>query len=224
MGQRNEPSVEEILESIKKVIAREAGETRPRTADEIEARPHPLTAPLTEMAGPAANGGPSDEVLELSDADMMTGREEGERAPRSSATDSAQDRPSGSNENSVDHPHGATAPQAVADGGADSGSDPGALTSSAEQGPAAANGCNEEEAPLTSEAVRESMRRSFAALSMLAEPGSNALPGGARETTIEQLVREMLHPMLAQWLEAHLPAMVEQMVEAEIARISRKRD
>jgi cell pole-organizing protein PopZ len=29
--------------------------------------------------------------------------------------------------------------------------------------------------------------------------------------------------MLAEWLEAHLPAMVERMVQAEIARIAGKR-
>lgn len=38
--------------------------------------------------------------------------------------------------------------------------------------------------------------------------------------TLETLVREMLRPMLAEWLEAKLPAMVERLVAAEIERIA----
>lgn len=38
--------------------------------------------------------------------------------------------------------------------------------------------------------------------------------------TLEGLVREMLRPMLKEWLDAHLPDMVEAMVSREIARIS----
>lgn len=42
--------------------------------------------------------------------------------------------------------------------------------------------------------------------------------GGA--DTLENLVREMLRPMLRDWLDAKLPALVEQMVAKEIARIT----
>ena len=38
--------------------------------------------------------------------------------------------------------------------------------------------------------------------------------------TLETLVREMLRPMLAEWLDAKLPAMVERLVAAEIGRIT----
>lgn len=38
--------------------------------------------------------------------------------------------------------------------------------------------------------------------------------------TLEGLVREMLRPMLREWLDAHLPELVEQMVAREIARIT----
>jgi cell pole-organizing protein PopZ len=37
------------------------------------------------------------------------------------------------------------------------------------------------------------------------------------------LTRDLLRPMLAEWLDAHLPAMVERMVQTEIARIVGKR-
>ncbi|TKD50811.1 DUF2497 domain-containing protein [Sphingomonas baiyangensis] len=42
--------------------------------------------------------------------------------------------------------------------------------------------------------------------------------------TLEGLVREMLRPMLSQWLDANLPRIVETMVSREIARISGRDD
>jgi cell pole-organizing protein PopZ len=39
--------------------------------------------------------------------------------------------------------------------------------------------------------------------------------------TIEDLVREMMRPMLKHWLEENLPGLVERMVRAEIERVSR---
>jgi uncharacterized protein len=41
--------------------------------------------------------------------------------------------------------------------------------------------------------------------------------------TLEDLVREMLRPMLKAWLDENLPAMVERLVRAEIERVSRGR-
>lgn len=39
--------------------------------------------------------------------------------------------------------------------------------------------------------------------------------------TIEDMMREMLRPMLKEWLDENLPSVVERMVEKEIARVSR---
>ena len=41
--------------------------------------------------------------------------------------------------------------------------------------------------------------------------------------TLEDLVREMLRPLLKAWLDDNLPAMVERLVRAEIERVSRGR-
>ena len=49
-------------------------------------------------------------------------------------------------------------------------------------------------------------------------------PDTAGSDTLEGLVREMLRPMLSDWLDAHLPEMVEQMVAREIARITSQAD
>lgn len=40
------------------------------------------------------------------------------------------------------------------------------------------------------------------------------------ENTLDGLMREMLRPMLKEWLDAHLPAVVERMVAKEIARLT----
>jgi cell pole-organizing protein PopZ len=41
--------------------------------------------------------------------------------------------------------------------------------------------------------------------------------------TLEDLVREMLRPLLKSWLDDNLPGMVERLVRAEIERVSRGR-
>jgi cell pole-organizing protein PopZ len=62
-------------------------------------------------------------------------------------------------------------------------------------------------------AAQSVINRSFAKLSSLSTVGSNA--------TIEDIMRDMLRPMLKEWLDENLPAVVERMVEQEIARVSR---
>lgn len=50
---------------------------------------------------------------------------------------------------------------------------------------------------------------------------STVLSNNAR--TLEDLVKEMLRPMLKSWLDDNLPGMVEKLVKAEIERVSRGR-
>ena len=147
MGHQNEASVEEILESIKKVIARDnrAGAAEQRRQRETEG----VVEPAIEDE--------ADEVLELGEEDM-------------------------------------------ADDDVDA-----------------------DEAPLMADAIRDSMRENIAALAMLAEPGVQPQIVRSGETSLEGLVREMLRPMLAEWLDKNLPGMVEKMVKAEISRIAGKR-
>ena len=45
-------------------------------------------------------------------------------------------------------------------------------------------------------------------------------PDIAGAETLEGLVREMLKPMLKDWLDAHLPEIVERVVAQEVARIT----
>jgi uncharacterized protein len=168
MSQSGEPSVEEILESIKKVIARDnrAGALEARRRRELVAA--------------------SDETDEDGD------------------TPSEQDRP-----------HTVRDEADVLDL-AD-------MELSAEPVANAEVHDDAYEASLVAPAVREAMQENLAALAMLAEPGARPQIVRSGETSLEGLTRDLLRPMLADWLDKNLPAMVERMVQAEIARIAGKR-
>ncbi len=68
----------------------------------------------------------------------------------------------------------------------------------------------------------QSLRHSFSALQTLAEPGVQPQIVRSGETSLEGLVRDMMRPMLKDWLDSNLPGIVESMVEREIARITKK--
>ena len=164
-GQNGEASVEEILESIKKVIARdnrvgalEARRRRMLVSEDDAAQPAPLAR--THKVRDA------EEVLDLSEMEVEA--EEPARKP--------------------------VMPMDLA-----------------------------EETPLIADQVRDAMQENLAALAMLAEPPARPQIVRSGETSLEGLTRELLRPMLAEWLEANLPAMVEGLVQAEIARIVGKR-
>ena len=74
---------------------------------------------------------------------------------------------------------------------------------------------------LTSNAARQSVNDSFAALAMLATGDADEAeaPEGS---PLEGMVRAMLRPMLAEWLDKNLPPLVEQLVREEIDRIAGK--
>ena len=156
----SEPTMEEILSSIKRVI--EESESTSPTARPRRAAARPA------VAEPAADA--SDEVLELN-----------ERVPQ------------------ADIPRMA-APAA-----------PAAMPEpAAPVAPAAAPA-----EPILSAVAAQASREPLEALSRLV-----VKPDTPGADTLEGLVREMLRPMLRDWLDAHLPGIVESMVAREIARIS----
>ena len=183
MGQDNEASVEEILESIKKVIARDNREDalklrRRREGDGIVRTTQPGFANPAEQRAPAADTGDAGSgILDLGEMEFAEDIDD---------YADAGDPVHGGGEDQTDH---------------------------GEDG----------DSPLTSAAMAQSMRDNFAALAMLAEPGAPPQIVRSGETSLEGLVRDMLRPMLAEWLDKNLPGMVEKMVQAEIARIAGKR-
>lgn len=73
----------------------------------------------------------------------------------------------------------------------------------------------DEEAPLVSDMAGAAVSAAFENLS------STILSANAR--TLEDLVKDMLRPMLKSWLDQNLPVMVERLVRQEIERVVRKR-
>jgi uncharacterized protein len=71
-------------------------------------------------------------------------------------------------------------------------------------------------AALVSETVAAAAAASFGHLS-----ASIAMPPSG--LTLDDVVREMLRPMLQQWLDANLPGIVQEAVQAEVDRIARSR-
>ena len=164
MRQQGEASVEEILDSIKKVIAQDnragAMAARRRRESALDGRPEPVEAEEAE------------EVLELGHDAMVE--------------DQADVRFDDDGDEFETGPDG-------------------------------------EEEALLNDSVRDAMRDNFAALAMLAEPGAPPQIVRSGETSLEGMVREMLRPMLAEWLDKNLPGMVERLVKQEITRIAGKR-
>jgi len=72
--------------------------------------------------------------------------------------------------------------------------------------------------PIVSPRAAEASRGALDALSRLLTK-----PEPSSDGTLEGLVREMLRPMLREWLDAKLPEIVEAMVAREIERISQGR-
>ncbi|MBX3485075.1 DUF2497 domain-containing protein [Phenylobacterium sp.] len=71
-------------------------------------------------------------------------------------------------------------------------------------------------ASLVSEHVATAAAAAFGRLS-----ANIAMP--ASDRTLEDVVRELLRPLLQQWLDDNLPGIVQQAVEAEVDRIARAR-
>ncbi|WP_428646585.1 PopZ family protein [Roseibium sp.] len=72
-----------------------------------------------------------------------------------------------------------------------------------------------DDGPLTSEGTGEAVHAAFDNLANMFV--------GSQAQTVEELVKEMLRPMLKAWLDQNLPGMVEQMVQKEIQRVTRRR-
>jgi cell pole-organizing protein PopZ len=73
---------------------------------------------------------------------------------------------------------------------------------------------------LVSEDAAVASRQSLAALASLRERAGEAIP--ADDAALGAAVREMLKPLLKDWLDRNLPDMVEELVTREIARITGK--
>ena len=70
--------------------------------------------------------------------------------------------------------------------------------------------------PLIDESVADTSRHSLETLSTIAA----TVPAPPPVNPLEEMIRELLRPILKQWLDDHLPGVVDEHVKREITRIT----
>ena len=220
-----EPSMEEILASIRRIIADDDAKGPPAAPEPAKSspeaaapwRPVPAAAPGPAFvpAPPGANGSSINETM----LDEMLA---GLNAAPAAAADAAEEKAS-----HVRDPAGPMATPAspspsgfrTIDGQSDiifEDSQPEHFAEPAATHDRPRQQFSERgERPLMSSATSAAVNSAFNTLA------HTVLVQNAR--TLEDLVREMLQPLLKSWLDDNLPPMVERLVKAEIERVSRGR-
>lgn len=202
MHQPGEPSVEVILDSIKRVIAREGRPAGggPRALTEYE---RPDVSYDTGSIEPA-DAEEAAEVLQLDEDEIVN------HPPLRLA-----DEPTGAIP--LDESTGQGDDDLIAYGW----DEPEGLgeAAQAEAAPAVATAGPADTQPLISSDTRAALRDNLAALSTLSALSRERQARGEQALSIDALARDLLRPMLAEWLDTNLPPIVERLVQAEIKRI-----
>jgi uncharacterized protein len=205
-----EPSMEEILASIRRIIAED---------DSEKPGPHPVEAPGVELNPDAAASSlgaarsmgesypsPALDKTSTSSIGAFPGTAKPPRSP--SVLDISE--PMTSSAARVAAPASESKPAPVSAARIEH------VDADADGNEAASRGAGDDErGVLMSTATSAAVDSAFNALAQ------TVLVHNAR--TLEDLVREMLRPMLKVWLDDNLPGMVERLVRAEIERVSRGR-
>jgi cell pole-organizing protein PopZ len=189
----NEPSMEEILSSIKRIIAEEdvASPSLPRAPR----RASPSATPAAAVQLADDEFADDDQILELTDA-----------LPGDSDAESAQEEPA----MTAPANPAPVAPQAAAK----------VESKPAKPARAKAAAASIESAPAPTPGVMSDMSAEAARESLVNLSKLLIRPDDGQSNTLESLVREMLRPMLKEWLDAKLPDLVQGMVKREIDRIT----
>lgn len=211
MAQSNaeqEPTMEEILASIRRIINEDdepGGEEAAAPAEaaavaEPEAEPafeaEPEAQPEAEAAQPA-----EDDVLELTDRI----EDEGEGTTPMAIADDLMilDR-----EEPAAEPEPAPEPEPEPEP---------VFEAAPEPEPEPARAPAEDDDALLAEPAASAAAGAFAALT------ENLRVSSENGQTLEGIVRELMRPMLKQWLDENLPSIVESKVQEEIERVARRR-
>ena len=208
MSADNDPSMDDILASIRKIISDD--EARAQVSGNAVPPVQPANAPIDlRSAGPRAVGnGSREDVLLLTDLieePTLVAPQPEPVAP----TPIPLQRIDPVSASEMPQPPFETAP-APRPVPAPSFEQPLAASSVAGAATSAFDRLNQ---------VVEERKAAPAAAAPIAMP---AMAVGAGGKTIEDLVKEMLRPMLKEWIDRSLPPMVEQLVEREIARLTRR--
>ncbi len=193
-----EPSMDEILSSIRKIIADD--ETTATTAD-TDGDDHPEDAE------------DDDDILELTEAD---------EDPPVRGRDDADDDEDDPIVDLLDEADAEPPRRTVADAGVEPApleDDPDPAQPDPERGSAdAAAAMRDMTERLLDGGTASAAAGTLQRLSAAVAPGA-AVPGGER--TLEAFLADLVRPELKAWLDQHLPTLVERIVEREIRRLVR---
>ena len=207
----NEPSMEEILASIRRIIdedeeggdaeapAEEAQAAEPAAEAAPEPTPEPASEPDPEPVAetaPEPEPAAEEEVLELTEKveDVGNGTDPLAIDDDLMIVDREEDEPV------VELPEPEPEPEPAMEAAPEPAPEP-----------------ESDEETLVGTPAATAAAGAFDALA------ENLRVASADGLTLEGIVREMMRPMLKEWLDANLPRIVEEKVEGEIQRISRRR-
>lgn len=202
----NEPSMEEILASIRRIISDDEGKPAEEAAAPAPVAPAPA-APVPVTVEPPSN---DDDVLDLG--------VEATRVEAPAIQEVSPPEPSVSDDD-IDFLEPAETASAIQP------------VPEAPSPPVMAEAPPPQPVPSFAEPASATARPTLDMAELLSEQSSSAvnaafgqlahtvLSNNAR--TLEDLVKDMLKPMLKSWLDDNLPTMVERLVRAEIERVAR---
>jgi uncharacterized protein len=204
-----EPSMEEILASIRRIIAEDDSEkSAPHAAEAAGVELNPDAA-ASSLGAARAMGNSYSPPLPDSPAPSVGALSGTARAAQSSTvldlTEPMESSASRSAAPVVDSGPAPSPPASIDH----------AVANEAMSGTQSSGAHDDERGGLISGATSAAVDSAFNALAQ------TVLVHNAR--TLEDLVREMLRPMLKVWLDDNLPGLVERLVRAEIERVSRGR-
>lgn len=184
---QQEPSMEEILASIRRIISEDGAgagaEAKPAEAEQPEPAPEPAKADVLELTEVVEEPASEPEAAEEASSEEEVELRDEEPAPETA-------------EMPVVPPPPPPQPES-----------PPAPTLADSEG-------------LVGAAAAAAATSALTSLVQAVDASRGGTPIGQGNRTIEDLVKEVMRPMIKDWLDANLPRLVERLVRKEIERLS----
>jgi len=237
---QQEPSMEEILASIRRIISEDGDEETAAAPEEAAAEvdaPEALAEP--EPQPEVAEVAEEEEILELTDEEevleltdevqddgTVVNLNTGEEVPEDDAPDEVFEEPQAEDEEEIelemvdsDEPTEETE-ENIAEPEPQPEAEPEPV-SIAEPEPVDALAAEAADR-LVSENPAMNSVASLSALAAAVDTHRRAVDPSIGPRTIEDLVKDVMRPMIREWLDDNLPSLVERMVGREIERLTRE--
>lgn len=243
---QQEPSMEEILASIRRIISEDGDEETAAAPEEAAAEvdaPEALADPEPEPEPEVAEVAEEEEILELTDEEevleltdevqddgTVVNLNTGEEVPEDDAPDEVVEEPQAEDEEEIelemvdsDEPteepeENIAEPEPEPEPQPEAEPEP---VSIAEPEPVDALAAEAADR-LVSENPAMNSVASLSALAAAVDTHRRAVDPSIGPRTIEDLVKDVMRPMIREWLDDNLPSLVERMVGREIERLTRE--